>query len=126
MRGHPRGWQRSVDRGTHRPGIELRKTRPGFLRDDQSLLLIRFLEHRIGDERILRLIRKWLKAGVLEGGVVTESEQGSRQGATISPLLANAYLHYVLDLWAQQWRQHHAIGDMFIVRYADDCVLVLS
>jgi len=106
--------------------MELRKTRPGFLRDDQSRLLIRFLEHRIGDERILRLIRKWLKAGVLEGGVVTESEQGSPQGATISPLLANAYLHYVLDLWAQQWRQHHAIGDMFIVRYADDCVLVLS
>jgi group II intron reverse transcriptase/maturase len=85
--------------------------------------LIRFLEHRIGDERILRLIRKWLKAGVLEDGVVTESEQGSPQGATISPLLANAYLHYVLDLWAQQWRQRHATGDMIIVRYADDCVL---
>jgi RNA-directed DNA polymerase len=85
--------------------------------------MIRFLEHRIGDERILRLIRKWLKAGVLEDGIVTESEQGSPQGATISPLLANAYLHYVLDLWAQQWRQRHATGDMVIVRYADDCVL---
>jgi RNA-directed DNA polymerase len=85
--------------------------------------LIRFLEHRIGDERILRLIRKWLKAGVLEAGVVTESVQGSPQGATISPLLANAYLHYVLDLWAQQWRKRHATGDMIIVRYADDCVL---
>ena len=85
--------------------------------------LIRFLEHRIGDERVLRLIRKWLKAGVLEEGIVTESEQGSPQGATISPLLANAYLHYVLDLWAQQWRQRHATGDMVIVRYADDCVL---
>jgi group II intron reverse transcriptase/maturase len=85
--------------------------------------LIRFLEHRIGDERILRLIRKWLKAGVLEEGVVRESEQGSPQGATISPLLANVYLHYALDLWAQQWRQRHATGDMIIVRYADDCVL---
>jgi RNA-directed DNA polymerase len=85
--------------------------------------LIRFLEHRIGEERILRLIRKWLRAGVLEEGIVTESEQGTPQGATISPLLANAYLHYVLDLWAQQWRQRHATGDMIIVRYADDCVL---
>ena len=85
--------------------------------------LIRFLEHRIGDERILRLIRKWLKAGVLEEGVVTESEQGTPQGATASPLMANVYLHYVLDLWAQQWRQRHATGDMIIVRYADDCVL---
>jgi RNA-directed DNA polymerase len=82
--------------------------------------LIRFLEHRIGDERILRLIRKGLKAGVPEDGVVTGSEQGSPQGATISPLLANAYLHSVLDLWAQQWRQRHATGDMVIVRYADD------
>jgi retron-type reverse transcriptase len=73
---------------------------------------------QIGDERILRLIRKWLKAGVLEEGIVTESEQGTPQGATISPLMANAYLHYVLDLWAQQWRQRHATGDMIIVRYA--------
>jgi group II intron reverse transcriptase/maturase len=85
--------------------------------------LVRFLEHRIGDERILRLIRKWLKAGVLEEGVVTESEQGTPQGATVSPLMANVYLHYVLDLWAQQWRQRRATGDMIIVRYADDCVL---
>src|ERR1019366_113191 len=83
--------------------------------------LIRFLEHRIGDMRILRLIRKWLKAGVLEEGIVTQSEQGTAQGATISPLMANVYLHYVLDLWAQQWRQRHATGDMIIVRYADDC-----
>lgn len=85
--------------------------------------LIRFLEHRIGDERILRLIRKWLKVGVLEDGVVTQSEQGTPQGATVSPLMANVYLHYVLDLWAQQWRQRHATGDMIIVRYADDCVV---
>jgi len=85
--------------------------------------LIRFMELRIGDERMLRLIRKWLTAGVLEEGVVTESEAGTPQGATVSPLLANAYLHYVLDLWAQQWRLRHATGDMIIVRYADDCVL---
>ena len=85
--------------------------------------LVRFLEHRIGDERILRLIRKWLKAGVLEEGVRTESEAGTPQGATVSPLLANVYLHYVLDLWAQQWRKRHATGDMIIVRYADDSVL---
>jgi len=85
--------------------------------------LVRFMEHRIGDERILRLIRKWLKAGVLEEGVVTDSETGTPQGATVSPLLANAYLHYVFDLWAQQWRRRHATGDMIIVRYADDVVL---
>ena len=85
--------------------------------------LVRFMEHRIGDKRILRLIRKWLKAGVLEEGVVTESETGTPQGATVSPLLANAYLHYVFDLWAQQWRKRHATGDMITVRYADDVVL---
>jgi len=82
--------------------------------------LIRFLEHRIGDERLLRLIRKWLKAGVLEDGVVTEAEDGTPQGATVSPLLANIYLHYVLDLWAAQWRRRHATGDMIIIRFADD------
>lgn len=85
--------------------------------------LVRFLEHRIADQRVLRLIRKWLKAGVLENDVVTESEVGTPQGATISPLLANVYLHYVFDLWAQQWRQRHATGDVVIVRYADDAVL---
>jgi RNA-directed DNA polymerase len=85
--------------------------------------LKRFLEHRIGDKRVLRLIGKWLKAGVLEDGVVTQSGDGTPQGATVSPLLANVYLHYVLDLWAQQWRTRHASGDMIIVRYADDCVL---
>jgi RNA-directed DNA polymerase len=85
--------------------------------------LLRFLEHRIGDERILRLIRKWLKAGILEEGIVTESETGTPQGATASPLLANVYLHYVFDLWAQQWRKRHARGDMIIVRFADDSVL---
>ena len=85
--------------------------------------LLRFLEHRIGDERILRLIRKWLKAGVLEDGIITESGAGTPQGATVSPLLANIYLHYVFDLWAQQWRNRHACGDMIVVRFADDSVL---
>ena len=85
--------------------------------------LIRFVEHRIGDRRIIRLIRKWLKAGVLEDGVVTVSEQGTGQGAVISPLLANIYLHYALDLWAERWRRHEATGDMIIVRYADDFIV---
>jgi RNA-directed DNA polymerase len=85
--------------------------------------LIRFLEHRIGDRRIIRLIRKWLKAGVMENGVVTVSERGTGQGAVISPLLANIYLHYVLDLWANRWRQRETTGDMIIVRYADDFIV---
>ena len=84
--------------------------------------LVRFVRHRIGDERIVRLICKWLKAGVLEDGVVMEGEVGTPQGATVSPLLANIYLHYVIDLWAQQWRKRHARGDMIMVRYADDTV----
>jgi group II intron reverse transcriptase/maturase len=85
--------------------------------------LIRFLEHRIGDRRIIRLIQKWLKAGVMEGGVVTVSDRGTGQGSVISPLLANIYLYYVLDLWAKSWRQHEATGDMIIVRYADDFII---
>ena len=85
--------------------------------------LVRFVEHRIGDKRIIRLIQKWLKAGVLENGVVTVSETGTGQGSVISPLLANVYLHYVLDLWANRWRQREATGDMVIVRYADDFVV---
>src|SRR5215468_7180432 len=85
--------------------------------------LVRFVEHRIGDPRIIRLIQKWLKAGVLEDGVVTASDKGTGQGSVISPLLANVYLHYVLDLWAERWRRHEATGDMIIVRYADDIVV---
>jgi RNA-directed DNA polymerase len=84
--------------------------------------LIRFLEHRIGDARIIRLIRKWLKAGILEDEVVTVSERGTGQGSVISPLLANIYLHYVFDLWANRWRRREATGDMIILRYADDTV----
>src|SRR5262252_9305640 len=85
--------------------------------------LIRFVEHRIGDRRIIRLIRKWLKAGVLEDGIVTVSDRGTGQGAVISPLLANIYLHYALDLWAMRWRRREATGDMIIVRYADDFII---
>ena len=85
--------------------------------------LIRFLEHRIGDRRIIRLIQKWLKAGVMEGGVVTVSDRGTGQGSVISPLLANIYLHYTLDLWAVRWRQREATGDMIFVRYADDFIV---
>ena len=85
--------------------------------------LIKFVEHRIGDRRMIRLIQKWLKAGVLEDGVVTVSEMGTGQGAVISPLLANIYLHYVLDLYAERWRRREAAGDMIIVRYADDFIV---
>ena len=85
--------------------------------------LIRFLEHRIGDRRIIRLIQKWLKAGVMEDGVVTVSDRGTGQGSVISPLLANIYLHYVLDLWAVRWRRREATGDMIFVRYADDFIV---
>jgi group II intron reverse transcriptase/maturase len=88
---------------------------------DQSWL-VRFLKHRIGDERILRLVNKWLKAGVLDEGQWSVSERGTPQGAVISPLLANVYLHYVFDLWAQQWRRREAKGKMIIVRYADDLI----
>ncbi len=85
--------------------------------------LVRFLEHRVSDPRVLRLIRKWLKAGILENGVVTVSEQGTGQGSVASPLLANIYLHYVFDLWADRWRRREARGAMIIVRYADDIVV---
>lgn len=85
--------------------------------------LIRFVEHRIGDKRIVRLIRKWLKAGVLDDGAQIETVEGTPQGAVISPLLANIYLHYVYDLWAHAWRQRHATGDMIVVRYADDTIV---
>jgi RNA-directed DNA polymerase len=85
--------------------------------------LIRFLEHRIGDRRIIRLIQKWLKAGILEDGIVAVSDRGAGQGSVISPLLANIYLHYALDLWAIRWRRREATGDMIIVRYADDFII---
>ena len=85
--------------------------------------LVQFVEHRIGDTRVVRLIQRWLKAGVLEDGRWSETKEGTPQGSVISPILANLYLHYVLDLWANQWRKKQARGDMIIVRYADDAVL---
>src|ERR1700740_1906752 len=85
--------------------------------------LMKFLRHRIADERVLRLIGKWLAAGVIEDGARTESETGAPQGASVSPLLANVYLHYVLDLWAGWWRKRHAHGDVVIVRFADDFIV---
>ena len=84
--------------------------------------LEKFLEHRIADKRILRLIQKWVGAGVIEDGAWTASEVGAPQGASASPLLANIYLHYVFDRWARQWRRRNAHGDMVIVRFADDFV----
>jgi RNA-directed DNA polymerase len=85
--------------------------------------LIRFVEHRIGDPRVIRLIQKWLKAGVLEDGIVADSDRGTGQGSAISPLLANIYLHYVFDLWAERWRRREAASGMILVRYADDIVV---
>jgi group II intron reverse transcriptase/maturase len=84
--------------------------------------LRKFLEHRIADKRVLRLIEKWVKAGVIEDGEWTASDEGAPQGASVSPLLANVYLHYVLDRWARQWRRRQAHGDVIIVRFADDFV----
>jgi RNA-directed DNA polymerase len=92
-----------------------------FTNLDQSWLG-KFLEHRIADKRVLRLIRKWLRAGVIEDGEWSETGQGTAQGASVSPLLANVYLHYVFDLWADQWRRRHAHGDVIFVRFADDYV----
>src|SRR6266498_3934905 len=84
---------------------------------------VTFVEHRIGDKRVIRLIRKWLTAGVLEDGTWTEVDQGTPQGGSLSPLLANAYLHYVFDLWVQQWRKKRAHGDVVVVRFADDFIV---
>jgi len=84
--------------------------------------LIRFVEHRIADTRMIRLIRKWLKAGVMDDGEWSSSEAGTPQGAVVSPTLANIYLHYCFDLWAERWRHHEARGNVIYVRYADDIV----
>jgi len=85
--------------------------------------LIRFVEQRIADKRIVRLIAKWLKAGVVDNGTRVETKEGTPQGAVISPLLANIYLHYVYDVWVEAWRRRHATGAMIVVRYADDTVV---
>ena len=85
--------------------------------------LVKFVEHRIGDRRVIRHLWRWLKAGVLEDGQWREQAEGTPQGGSISPLAANIYLHYVLDLWAERWRRRDARGDMIIVRYADDAIV---
>jgi group II intron reverse transcriptase/maturase len=85
--------------------------------------LVKFVEHRVADKRVVRLIQKWLNAGVLEDGTRTWSETGAPQGGRASPLLANVYLHYAFDLWAHNWRRKHATGDIVIVRYAGDIVV---
>jgi RNA-directed DNA polymerase len=94
-----------------------------FFTEVSQQWVVRFLEHRIGDPRIIRLVQKWLRAGVLEDGIVTVEEKGTGQGSVISPLLSNGYLHYVFDLWAERWRRREATGDMIMVRYADDIVV---
>lgn len=85
--------------------------------------LVKFIEHRIGDQRVVRLIQKWLAAGVLEDGIRTTRETGTVQGGSISPLLSNIYLHYVFDLWVRRWRTTRTNGDLIVVRYADDIVV---
>jgi RNA-directed DNA polymerase len=111
-------------------GIETRKVNwvldadiRGFFDTLDHGWLLRFLEHRVADRRVVRLIQKWLRAGVLEDGQRTRSEVGTVQGGSISPLLANLYLHYVFDLWVQRWRQTQAHGDVVVVRFADDFVV---
>ncbi len=111
-------------------GIERRKVNwvldadiRGFFDAIDHECLLKLVEHRIGDQRVLRHIKKWLKAGVLEDGKKAQSEQGTPQGGSISPLLANVYLHYVLDLWVQEWRSKQAHGHVIAVRYVDDFVL---
>ena len=111
-------------------GIERKKVNwvlDADLRDFFSTLdqawLMKFLEHRIADKRVLRLIRKWLSAGVIEDGKWSETPEGSPQGASVSPLLANVYLHYVFDRWVRQWRRRQARGDVIVVRFADDFIV---
>ena len=95
----------------------------GFFEAINHAWLVKFVEHRIADRRVVRLIQKWLNAGVLEDGVRTWRDEGTPQGGSISPLLANVYLHYVFDLWAQRWRKTQAHGDVIVVRYADDFIV---
>src|SRR5947207_2278155 len=95
----------------------------GFFEAIDHGWLVKFVEHRIADRRLVRLIQKWLNAGVLEDGTRTRSEEGTPQGGSISPLLANVYLHYAFDLWAQRWRKTQASGDVIVVRYADDFIV---
>jgi RNA-directed DNA polymerase len=95
----------------------------GFFDGISHEWLVKFVEHRIADRRVVRLIQKWLRAGVLEDGKRIRVEEGTPQGGSASPLLANVYLHYVFDLWVQAWRQKRAHGDVIVVRFADDIVV---
>jgi retron-type reverse transcriptase len=95
----------------------------GFFDSIDHGRLVKFVEHRIADRRVVRLIQKWLNAGVLEDGKRTYTEEGTPQGGSASPLLANLYLHYVFDLWIQSWRKKQAQGDVIVVRFADDVVI---
>jgi group II intron reverse transcriptase/maturase len=111
-------------------GIERRRVRwvldadiRGFFDAIDHGCLVKLVEHRIADRRVIRLIQKWLKAGVLDEGKRVQTEEGTPQGGCISPLLANIYLHYVLDKWVQEWRRERSQGDVIIVRYADDFVM---
>ena len=92
----------------------------GFFDAIDHKWLLKFIEHRIADPRVISHLKKWLKAGIVEDGKRTEIESGTPQGGSVSPVLANVYLHYVFDLWADQWRRRHARGDVIIVRFADD------
>ena len=115
--GPPAGG-RGKGRGTPLVSARVQKT---TFSDDRWHL--KFVRHRVADRRILRLIQKWLKAGVMEEGEWKDTEMGTPQGSVISPLLANIYLHYVFDLWVDAWRKKCARGDVVVVRYADDNVL---
>jgi RNA-directed DNA polymerase len=95
----------------------------GFFEAISHEWMVKFVEHRIGDRRVVRLIQKWLKAGVLEDEVWTQQEEGTQQGGSASPLLANVYLHYVFDLWVQRWRQRLTRGEVIVVRFADDIIV---
>jgi RNA-directed DNA polymerase len=95
----------------------------GFFDNIDRDWLVKFLEHRVGDKRIVRLIQKWLAAGIIEGTDWSDNGKGTPQGAVLSPLLANVFLHYVFDLWINQWRKRHAKGTCLVIRYADDFVI---
>ena len=99
------------------------RTFVGFFDNMSHEWTMKFIEHRVADRRMLRLIQKWLKAGVSEDGQWSETKVGTPQGAVVSPLLANVYLHYVFDLWVEAWRKKVANGDVIVVRYADDLVV---